>query len=83
MDVLYLDNAATSYPKPETNDRGHDSLPALCGRISQAVQVTVCPLRPDVSFFETREILAKLFNIADPLRLAFTKNATEAINIVS
>ncbi len=31
--------------------------------------------------YETREALATLFNIDDPLRIALTKNSTEALNI--
>src|SRR5450756_2479116 len=31
--------------------------------------------------YAAREALAELLNIPDPLRIAFTKNATEALNI--
>ena len=31
--------------------------------------------------FGTREALAKIFGIGDPLQIVFTKNATEALNI--
>lgn len=32
--------------------------------------------------FSAREAVARLFNVTDPLRIIFTKNATEAINLV-
>ena len=81
MDVLYLDNAATSYPKPETTIEAmihyQRYVGGSPGRSGHGLSIEAGRV-----VFETREILAKLFNIADPLRLAFTKNATEAINIV-
>jgi cysteine desulfurase family protein len=80
MDPIYLDNAATSWPKPEATIEAmirHQRLvggnPGRSGhRLSIEAGRTV---------YETREILARLFNISDPLRIVLTKNSTEALNI--
>lgn len=80
VDPIYLDNAATSWPKPEAmlaamiaHQRLAGGNPGRSGhRWSLAAGRTV---------YETREGLARLFNIADPLRIVFTSNGTEALNI--
>lgn len=81
MDILYLDNAATSYPKPEATIEAmmhyQQHIGGSPGRSGHGLS-----LEAGRVVFETRETLARLFNIADPLRIAFTQNATEAINIV-
>lgn len=81
MKTIYLDNAATSFPKPEA---------MLAAMINYSQTIGASPGRSGHglsidagrSVFETREKLARLFNIEDPLRIAFTKNVTEAINVV-
>ncbi len=81
METLYLDNAATSFPKPEA---------MLAAMINYSQTIGASPGRSGHGLsidagrvvFETRETLARLFNIEDPLRIAFTKNVTEALNIV-
>lgn len=80
MESLYLDNAATSFPKPEAT---------LAAMISYQRNVGASPGRSGHGrsidagrlVYETREALARLFSIPDPLRIALTKNATEALNI--
>ena len=80
MKTIYLDNAATSFPKPEA---------MLAAMINYSQTIGASPGRSGHGLsidagrvvFETREKLARLFNIEDPLRIAFTKNVTEAINI--
>lgn len=78
--MIYLDNAATSYPKPE---RVYDEM-LLCmmeycanpGRGGHDLSI-----RSGRAVNEAREIVSGFFNIADPTRVIFTKNATEALNI--
>ena len=75
---VYLDNAATSHPKPETvyqavSDRLRYG--GTSGRGSH--QQTIAA---DRLVFETREILCELFNGQDSSRFIFTHNATTAIN---
>jgi cysteine desulfurase family protein len=76
---LYFDNAATSWPKPRVTFKSMKSFllkgggnPGRSGhgRSIGAVRVVV----------QTRELLARLFNIADCSKIVFTKNATEALN---
>ena len=81
MDVLYMDNAATGWPKPEATlqamldyQRKSGGSPGRSGhRLS---------LDAGRILYETREALALLFHVEDPLRIVLTKNATEALNIV-
>lgn len=76
--VLYLDNAATSHPKPE----------AVYQAVEQALRIGTSPgrgssrqtLSAERTVFETREALARLFNAPDSERIIFTANATTAIN---
>ncbi len=78
--MIYLDHAATSWPKPPdvlaamrdfleraggNPGRSGHRLSAEAGRI----------------VYDAREAVAELFNAADPLRVIFTLNATHAINI--
>ncbi len=78
--MIYLDNAATSYPKPKTvmaalqdylenvgasPGRSGHQLAAAAGRI----------------LFQTRTALARLFQLNDPGRIIFTQNATESLNL--
>ncbi len=77
---IYLDNAATSHPKPESVYRAVDhalreigTSPGRGGyrRGLDATRIV----------FEARESLAELFGIKDSSRLVFTSNATEALNL--
>lgn len=81
MDTLYLDNAATSFPKPETMLAAmihyQQSIGASPGRSGHGLSIDAGRI-----VFETRDTLARLFHIKDPLRIAFTKNVTEALNLV-
>jgi len=77
---LYLDNAATSFPKPEQVYRAVEHTMR---------QVGVSPGRGgygrgiDASrlVFEAREAIAAFFGIADSSRVVFTHSATEALNL--
>lgn len=77
--MIYLDNAATSHPKPNT----------VYKAVSEALKLGGSPGRGGYKeaiissgiLYECREQLSKLFNIPSPDRIAFTKNTTEAINM--
>jgi cysteine desulfurase family protein len=77
---VYLDNAATSYPKPESVYRAVDhalrEIGASPGRGGYHAAMEATRL-----VFETRETLAGLFGIRDSSRLVFTSSATEALNL--
>jgi cysteine desulfurase/selenocysteine lyase len=78
--MIYLDNAATSWPKPESVYQAMDSLMrhtgASPGRSGHLLSVTAARI-----IYETREALCRFFGIADPSHLVFTSNATEALNL--
>jgi cysteine desulfurase family protein len=80
MAEIYLDNAATSFPKPETvytaiNDfmRNIGASPSR-GSYSRAQEAERKLLR-------LRSNLAKLLGINNPSRLIFTNNSTDALNM--
>ena len=78
--TLYLDNAASSHPKPEqVYQAAEDALRnigANPGRSGHKLAV-----KAGQKITRTRELLARLFEIGDPHRIVFTANATEAINL--
>lgn len=78
--MIYLDNAATSFPKPETVYRAHDRVQRTIGA-NPGRGAHRLALDAGRVVFEAREALAGLFGIDDAARIAFTANATEAINI--
>ncbi|MGD0152775.1 MAG: aminotransferase class V-fold PLP-dependent enzyme [Thermacetogeniaceae bacterium] len=78
--MIYLDNAATTWPKPPGVEkaivetlrekganpgRGSHQLSLAAGRV----------------VYHTRGLLAELFNVHDPSRIVFTLNCTEALNL--
>lgn len=77
---VYLDNAATTYPKPEvvyeTVDRFMRDAGGSAGRSGHRRAVDA-----GRTVFAARERVAELLGVRDPLRLVFTKNATEALNL--
>jgi cysteine desulfurase/selenocysteine lyase len=78
--MIYLDNAATSRPKPpEVVQAMTDFLNNVCansGRSGHRLAVQASRI-----VYNTRESIARLFNVSDPLRIVFTMNATESINL--
>lgn len=78
--MIYLDNAATSFPKPEAvcteMDRCMREYCANPGRGGHALSI-----KAGMAVNHVREKVAQVFNITDPMQLIFTKNATEALNI--
>lgn len=78
--MVYLDNAATSYPKPsEVYDKIDLFIRESCanpGRSSHKMA-----RQSSEAVMETRELLASLFNIDNPLQIGFTCNATFALNM--
>ncbi|MDF2985662.1 MAG: cysteine desulfurase family protein [Eubacterium sp.] len=78
--MIYLDNAATSFPKPETvfssMEKCIRNYCANPGRGSHYMSV-----QSALAVNDTREKIASLLKIKDSLNICFTKNATEALNI--
>jgi len=79
--MIYLDNAATSWPKPpEVNQAMHRVLETAGGNPGRSGhRLSVAAARV---IYDCRENLAAFFNLADPLRLIFTPNATFSLNLV-
>ncbi|HHW11322.1 MAG TPA: aminotransferase class V-fold PLP-dependent enzyme [Firmicutes bacterium] len=79
--VIYLDHAATSWPKPPDVTAAMSAFLEKAGgnpgRAGHRLSIAAARI-----IYDTREALAELLGVGDPLRLIFTKNATEAINIV-
>ena len=77
---LYFDNAATSWPKPEQVYMAPEKqMRQACGNPGRSGHTRT--LDADRLLYETREAVAKLFNIKDPARIVFALNATDALNI--
>ena len=80
MPRIYLDNAATSWPKPESVYRAVDDYlrrlgaPAGRGAYSEAAEAE----RLVVS---CRKKVADFFNVGDPSRIIFTQNGTDSLNL--
>lgn len=80
MKMIYLDNAATSFPKPEAvYSRVDDVLRRVSGSPGRASHRMAIEAGRVV--LDAREALSRLLGIPDSSRIAFTKNATEAVNI--
>jgi len=79
--MIYLDYAATSWPKaPEVTDAMLAFLEKAGGNPGRSGHsLSIAAGR---AIYETREALAELVNLDDPLRVIFTLNATEALNLV-
>lgn len=78
--MIYLDNAATSYPKPDevyrAVDRGLREYGANPGRSGHKLA-----LNAGRAIYETREFICELFNIDNPMQIIFTSNATDSLNL--
>jgi cysteine desulfurase family protein len=77
--IIYFDNAATSFPKPEEVTRAmvHFSkeIGASPGRSGHRLAIEAGRI-----VFEAREGIARLFGVYDSSRVVFGLNATEGIN---
>lgn len=77
---IYLDNAATSFPKPQevyaAVDQALRTVGVAPGRGAYRQGIEAARL-----VHEVRDTVAGFFGIADASRLVFTHNATEALNL--
>lgn len=78
--MIYLDNAATTFPKPEKVYEAINSAMreygANPGRSGHKLA-----LQAARAIYETRELLCKLFNIDNPMNIIFTYNGTDGLNL--
>ena len=81
MKLVYLDNSATSWPKPqgvvEAIRKAIEKYGANPGRSGHKLAIEAARI-----IYQTREALAELFGLEDPERIILTKNVTEALNLV-
>ena len=80
VNPLYLDHAATSWPKPpgvaEAMVNFLEGVGANPGRSGHHRSLEAAR-----EVYEAREAVAELFGVSDPLRVAFGLNLTEGLNL--
>ncbi len=78
--MIYFDHSATSWPKPPGVKVAMatflDEIGANPGRSGHSRSIEAAR-----TLYDAREALAALFNVRDPLRIVFTLNATDALNL--
>ncbi|NMM61109.1 aminotransferase class V-fold PLP-dependent enzyme [Clostridium sp. P21] len=78
--MIYLDNAATTFPKPNEVYKEvincMENYAANPGRSSHNLAI-----KAQSKIMDTREAIKEIFNIPDPFQIIFTSNATESLNI--
>ncbi len=78
-DIIYLDNAATTFPKPESVIMDSvECMKTYCGNPGRGSHYIA--LKSAEKVFETREAIASLFG-ASPENVIFTLNTTYALNM--
>jgi cysteine desulfurase/selenocysteine lyase len=79
--IIYLDNAATVFPKPESVLHGAIELYNRYGVNPGRSGYDLCMIGADL-VQETRNRMATFFGGTDPDRLSFCANASDALNIL-
>lgn len=78
--IIYFDNAATTFPKPESvikaQEKFYREIGGNPGRSGHALSVKAGEI-----IEEAREAIADLINADDPMQIAFTYNASYALNM--
>ncbi|MBI4576749.1 MAG: aminotransferase class V-fold PLP-dependent enzyme [Planctomycetes bacterium] len=77
---IYLDNAATSYPKPECVYQAVDRFLRQCGGSPGRASHRKAR-EADAVVADARASVATLFHVEDPSRIVFTCNSTESLNL--
>ena len=78
--MIYLDNGATSFPKPRGMIDAMDRcMLEYCGNPGRSGHAF--SMRTGEGIYAARKKIAKLFNISDPTRVIFTWNTTGALNL--
>ena len=77
---IYLDNAATSFPKPkEVADAVYDFM--INNGTSSGRGSYKKAMQSDYIVYECRKLIGKLFNFDNPKKVIFTSNVTDSLNI--
>jgi len=78
--MIYLDNGATSFPKPEGMLRAmYGCMQGYCGNPGRSGHSM--SMQTGEEIYKARHELGKLFHIRDCSRIIFTSNTTEALNL--
>ncbi len=79
--MIYLDNAATSHPKP---DCVYDAVEHALKRVGASPGRGAHRAAREASEIldSARRLVSEFFDMGDPRRVIFTRNATESINVV-
>lgn len=78
--MIYLDNAATTFPKPESVvQKTFECITKYCANSGRSSHTLA--LKTDEEIYYTREALADFLSFSSPERICFTTNATYALNI--
>lgn len=81
QEKIYLDNAATSFPKPEEVPMAvYDYMTKLGTNVNRGGYATAYDTESVV--FECRELIGALFHATDYKNVVFTRNITESLNVV-
>lgn len=81
MKMIYMDNAATSFPKaPGTAESMLNYMNNVGCNVNRGAYMGAYEAERVV--FETRELICKLFNFDKPENVIFTKNITESLNVL-
>lgn len=79
MQQIYLDNASTTFPKPQAvADAVYQYITHTGTNISRGT----CATNTEDLVFATRELLCRFFGSEDSKNVVFTKNITESLNII-
>ena len=77
--MIYLDHAATSWPKPDRVLQAvQQALAAPGGNVGRSSHAE--GFQASETVYAARENLARLFAAPDPLRICFAANTTAALN---
>ena len=78
--MIYLDNAATSYPKPRGMVAAmEECILKYCGNPGRSGHSM--SMRTGEEVYHARKKICRIFAIQQPERLVFAKNTTEALNL--
>lgn len=81
MKKTYLDNASTTFPKPESVAKAiYEYLTSSGANINRGCYSEAYDIEAKV--FETRQMICDLFHGEDCKNVVFTKNITESLNIL-
>lgn len=81
MNTIYLDNAATSFPKPKEISDAVYRFMTTCGSNTGRGGYSSA-YEAEEMVYQTRELLTELFHGEDCSHAVFTKNVTESLNVL-